>query len=234
MNGNIFERDHRSQVRGAILRARSLGSEGHAGVRGKHRELLVRKILQPVLPPEVKAGSGQLINVNGALSGEVDVILYSPAIMPPALFDDANGYFPVESALYTIEVKSRLDAANVERSVSAARTIRALSQLPTGYFAPIPDIGGVVTFSAPTPLAINALFAFGSDLTSDPQSELERYRNYDEFADTAPAITVMCIVGRGYWYFSGRWRYAPADEEFDEVMIWLAGNCEYYPPVCRG
>jgi hypothetical protein len=181
------------------------------------------------MPPEVKTGSGQLVNVEGALSGEVDVILYSPAIMPPALFDDANGYFPVESALYTIEVKSRLEASHLKTAASAARTIRALPQLPTERFATKLDGRGVQTITGPTPLAINALFAFGSDLTSDPQNELDRYRKYDERADTFPAISVMCIVGRGYWHFAGRWKYRPADKDYGEVMTWLAGTVNTLP-----
>ncbi|WP_378948022.1 DUF6602 domain-containing protein [Mesorhizobium sp. ANAO-SY3R2] len=163
------------------------------------------------------------------MSGEVDVILYSPAIMPPALFDNTNGYFPIESALYAIEVKSRIDAEEIRKSISAAKAIRALPHIGTVHSYPTFDERIIESKVVPTPLAINSLFAFGSDLKPDPESELQRYRKYDDKADSAPALKVICIVGRGYWHFSERWKFCPADANHTEVMAWLSGTANTMP-----
>jgi hypothetical protein len=108
-----------------------------------------------------------------------------------------------------IEVKSRLNSSNLRSAIASATTIRSLLVISTEHWLPSADAEKECTpLKGGTPLPITALFAFSSDLTGEPISELERYRSYDPNADTQPALQVICIYGRGYWYSKEEgWNY---------------------------
>lgn len=231
MTDSIFKRTHLARCQAALTRAASLGNEGHAGLRGKLREILVTDILKPVVPPEVRFGSGQLVTIDGALSHETDVVLYAPSIMMPSLFDDISGFFPIESVLYAIEVKSRLTRRELKTSIKKARAVLDLRSISTEHVVPTFDDNIVAIRQSATPNPICALFCFGSDLIADPSAELARYRSLDDQADTRPLFSVLCIVGRGYWYFADRWKFCAADSDRSEIMAWLAGTTNTLPQL---
>lgn len=64
---------------------------------------------------------------------------------------------------------------------------------------------------------IRVYFALGTDLNEE--NELERYGKYDENYKTDPAIQIICIVGKGVWFF-----YNEEDYDDDPTTFW-----EYYP-----
>ena len=200
--------------RGAIAKAKLLAPLKHKGLQGQLREVLMRDMLNPVLPPEIRQGTGKLVSYLGDESPQLDVILYAPSILPPWLLDENTGFFPAKSCLYSIEVKSRLTAEELRKAISSARKTRSM-----------PLVGETV-------VPITALFAFESNKKGDPEKEITRYRTHDSKADTDPAIQVICIVGRGYWFFnSGIWKYAKASTELNEVMAFLGGTTNTVPKV---
>jgi hypothetical protein len=230
---NLFQSSMVAKAKAALLKAEMLRLENHSGIKGKLRELLVGELFQPVLPPEVRIGTGKLVSAEGASSPETDVILYAPAILPPVLFDDKNGYFPAESALYAIEVKSTLTAAELKRAISNAVKTRSLKLMATDHWLPDANANPPVTkFTSGTPSAINALFAFGSDLGGPVSAEFERYCALDQSAMGHSAIQVLCIAGRGYWYSASEgWKHVDADDDIGEVMGFLAGTTNTLPQL---
>jgi len=230
---NVFRSTFKSKIKKSVADAIVVGGIEHNGFKGTARELFTGDMLVPVLPPEVRVGTGQLVAHNGQSSAQVDVILYSPSIMPPALFSVNTGLFPVEGALYTIEVKSRLTAAGVQEAIANARSIRGLPMLNSEHYSVREGKGNPARILTDTAYPVAALFAFGSDLTKDGKSELERYREYDSQADSEPAIGVICVVGKGYWYakHGGGWRYMPPSTELGEVMMFLAGTTNTLPQL---
>jgi hypothetical protein len=58
-------------VKKAIKDAEEAIGIEHTGLAGRIREILLSKLLEPVLPPEVKCGTGKLTDMKGALSKEI-------------------------------------------------------------------------------------------------------------------------------------------------------------------
>jgi len=87
---------------------------------------------------------------------------------------------------------------------------------------------------APVSLAVPSLFfAYGSDLVTDGETELERYRGLDAKADSDPALQGICVVGRGYWICSGAepgcWMTSETRGEHEEVIDFLGGIVNSLP-----
>jgi hypothetical protein len=230
---NPFQVSMTTRCKAAIAEAISLDGTLHAGLKGQLREILAGKLIFPTLPPEVRIGTGQLVSVNGQLSPQSDVILYAPSILPPSLYDEKSGLFPVESCLYSIEIKSKLTATELQSAIKNAQDVRTLPLLQTDHWVKGPDSARIVSrVIGNTPFCISALFAFGSDLTGDGSKELARYRAYDPVADVNPAIAVICIVGKGYWYSTmPGWNFVAATGDIDEVMSFLAGTTNTLPQL---
>ena len=217
-------RDHFVQrCKNAVQSARAI-PQAHPVVVGTIRELLVKQMLVPMLPPEVRSGTGQLTNKDGVLSPQIDVILYAPQILPPALYDDVNGFFPIEAALYTIEVKSTLTKAGITSSVQSARAIKKIPSLPA-VTTTFDQAGLPRNVTKPMATSVQASFAFASDLKGDPSLELKRYLAAEKEADSGkPALQAFCVVGRGYWTLAHYgWKYVKASDDLNEVMAFLSG-----------
>lgn len=228
MTNKIFRDRFKQQIQAAILEAENASLVKNAGMAGHIREILVEKILRPALSPEVAIGTGKITDVNGALSSQCDVIIYSPCIIPPILHDQRTGIFPVESCFYAIEVKSTLTAQAVRDAVQNAISLWSLHYLPG---RPSPKSQPTVQHVSPV---IPALFAFATDLSTEGKSEIDRYREYDVNADTGPIIPVICVRGRGYWWFREsepgvKWIHHLATENYDEVIDFVGGVANTIP-----
>jgi hypothetical protein len=192
----------RARIRAAVETARHLMHVNHAGLRGRLRELVVRDILRPFLPPAIGIGSGEVVSADDLHSNETDIILYDPWLVPPIAFESGSGLFPLESVLYTIEVKSVLTRAELEGAQAAAARIRS--------------------FSAHKPVAV--LFAFASDLTPSGKSEYQRYR--EVFGEAAPELSGICVAGQCYWTKDSHepeWHHWRISDEYDEILGLLVG-----------
>jgi hypothetical protein len=233
MGHSILRDNLIAKFKGELGRAKALGNNGHAGLRGTLREILVSQLLEPVLPPETRLGSGQIVSLDGSKSPQIDVLIYAPRIMPPSLFDATSGFFPIESCLYTIEVKSRLTNQNLQIAINNARTLRSMPLVTTEHWVILPT--EPKTFSpihADTPIPVTALFAFDSDLNGALNDELTRYRKVDVDSESNPAIQVICVYGRGYWYWRNpEWIYVPASDDIDEIMSFMGGTANTIPQL---
>lgn len=162
--------------------------------------------------------SGKIADAQGGLSSECDAVLFSTGILPPLLLAPGFDLFPINAALYCLEVKTTATTAEVRDAISKARRLHAL--VPSGPQYVTPNF---------------ALFAYGSDLTVG--SELNRYRDLDPDSETKPVFTAFCVVGRGYWFsLHGRvansnWGYFPPTDTHDEVIDFLAGLANTLPQM---
>ena len=156
---NFFRQRFLRLAHHAVSEAADLDPLDHQGMKGTLREIVIGQLFRPVLPPEVQIATGKVVAHTGATSSQVDLVLYSPTILPPALYDEKNGFVPVESALYTIEVKSRLTAEGVAEAVANAQSVRRLPTLSTEHWlakgCPERPIERVLTATAHP---VNALF----------------------------------------------------------------------------
>lgn len=216
MSNDLFRRRTISAIQQAIREAHDASLHDHHGVRGRIREIVVERLIRPLLPMSFAVGSGTIVDAAGKSSAETDVVIYSRELLPPILYSERDGVFPVEATLFAIEVKSRLSASELQDAVQKARRINSLTYM-SGYYD---DRGNpelhLVRKIQPF------LFAFSSDLTRGGKTELQRYREVDPVDDAA--IPNICVVGNGCWLQedTGGWLHQSGTEDHQEVVFALA------------
>jgi hypothetical protein len=215
-----------SVLRGLLLKriaaakyaAEEVAGTTHLGLRGRFREIFVNDLLSPLLLPGQFVGTGVIVDSVGGESAQTDIVVCDKSILPPTLFNEQEGYFPLEACLYAIEVKSRLNSNELKESIEKANRLWSLRPL-VDPFRPVP-----------------VLFAFGSDLrTGDMEDELDRYFRADQDGKTSPRIPVFCVSQRGYAYFENNqtegphWRFVNPAEDCDEIANFLGGFANTLP-----
>lgn len=161
-------------IAGAIAEAEVLDKVEHTGTRGRCREVIVARLLRSLLPPSLHVCTGMLVDSYGGDSGQEDVIVYSPDLMPAALQMEEQTVVPIEAALAVVEVKSTLNAEEIKKAIGHARRAQALRPLLTSRQR---VQGQFVRASPETVDAIRpeyCIFAFKSDLTGDLAAEKAR------------------------------------------------------------
>lgn len=145
----------------------------HQGVKGGLNESGLSLLIKDIIPQKYKVIRGLIENSEGQQSNETDIIIYDDEILPPYIKDDL-AFIPVEAVKYNFEVKSKLNATELKTTIDK--------------FKKFHKIGG----KSPT-----VLFSFSTDLAGN---ELSRYHKYDKNFHTNPAISVLCVSNKGYYY----------------------------------
>ena len=100
-------------VDGMLMVSRSLASLEHGTSKGTLRELLVSTVIRRFLSSQFSISSGIVINQQRQQSGQTDIVIFDNRVLPPFIHEQNVGVIPAESVVAVIEVKSRLDAAQV-------------------------------------------------------------------------------------------------------------------------
>lgn len=214
-----YHQVYMSHVAHAVASCRMVSPLQHAGEKGRIREILLRSLFRPLLPSDLGVGTGFVVGAAGAVSTQQDIILYDRSTLPPALFDSELGFFPIESVLRTIEVKSVLTRNELTSAHEAAKAVASFM---------IHDKGGNIVSTGPRPRA--CILALDSDLNPDGKGEVARY---DEVRGADPPyISTLCVVGRGYWWFNdGVFQAWPERYEYSEVIGFLGGILNSLPQL---
>lgn len=165
---------------------------GHHGLAGQIREIAARECLEPFLTQSYQCGTGKVIDSLQALTDQMDLVVYHRKVAPPILVNRDLGLFPVECVRYVVEVKSTLSASEVKDANKKFRSVRKLTSFPKR------GADGTLRGGA---LPSTVLLAFASDIVG---SELERYLQHTP--DDAPPCTVLCVLGKGYWFYDATTR----------------------------
>jgi len=161
-------------------------------------------------------GTGQIATAKNELSPQQDVVIFDRRILPPVLFEETTGIFPVESVLATVEVKTKLTATELRSAYDNAKTIHGYSYL-SGERSK--ESGQPVFHDVKK--AISSVFALDSDLAIGGKTELERYKELHAIGDSP--VRVICVSGRGYWFYTNEWNYIPPDAEHQETLSFIVG-----------
>lgn len=214
MPNEFYRKKYELMISEVIKESREIAEFDHPGLKGRFRELLIEKIFRPVIPEHYRFGSGKIMDSRGNESREIDIIIYSKMLLPPILYSERDGIFPIESCFYAFEIKSCLNKTELVASIEKANSIFKLAIPPT-----FKNDDGKIIF--PT---VPALIAFGSDLSN--KTEIERYQECDPEAMSSPAIRFLCVVGKGYWYFNPEkrdWVFYEPSPTYSEVISMLCG-----------
>src|SRR4051812_40318808 len=105
MPNPLFVNDLHLRIESALAAARHASELEHPGLIGTVREILVRELIRPLLPPHIAVGTGKIVDHVGNASGEIDIVVYDRSVMPPLLYGQGStlGVFPVEACLYAIQ-----------------------------------------------------------------------------------------------------------------------------------
>jgi hypothetical protein len=216
----VYRRLILARVHAAIDAARAVRGISHSGLKGQLREIVIRDLFQPLFPLDIGLGTGEIITDFNQHSQQQDVIIFDKSIVPPILFEETTGIFPIESVLFVIEIKTRLTADELKSSIDSANQLRSLEYLPGEY-----DVS-----DNPTQLIgqrlIPAILAFDSDLSESGKTELERFQEIWGGSTHEPPIQMICIVGRGCWAWKPTeplvWKPLPRSYPLEEVVAFIA------------
>lgn len=180
----------------------------HKGLRGAFRESSLGQVIRRYLPFGWDLGSGEVVDSLGNSSSEVDLLIYNKSAIPPVLFSESGGCYPIESCYYVFEIKTTSTASEIQTTLGKFRNLRKLQSLNSKI------------------KPVTVYFAYNTDLTS--QSEFERYAKYDESFDSNPLIDVIYIIGKGYWFHiktldSIGWHFFEAQNNYFEIGLFLSG-----------
>jgi Domain of unknown function (DUF6602) len=232
----LYAADLRVRIEAALASAEHAVAIDHPGLVGTIREILVRELLRPILPPNVSIGTGKIVDHVGTASAEVDIVLYDRSLMPPLLYGQSGdlGVFPVEACIYAIQVKSTSTAGNLDQVIEQGRSLGDLTYLreacgPNGH---------------PINRVMPLYFAFKSDLGNptadqDDAPEITRWVGRHNPADFQfedvrdddawialpfPPIRILCVVGQGYGFYNGRhYSTYKSDGAAGEVVALITG-----------
>jgi len=223
----------KAHINAAISEAQIAAEVDHPGMMGTIREIAIKNLFGPLLTGQTDIGSGKIIDFNGFQSQETDVIIYSKNIHPAILYSHRTdiGIYPAETCIYAIEVKSKATASNIRDVIEKGKTLRNL-KYSTGLYDPF---GRGISHQI-TPV-IPAFFAFGTDLSE--KSEIDRYIELDPEGEFSPVIPVICVAGKGYWYYRrdttpsgdsiGKWWHWAPSTDYNEIFGFLSGILNTIP-----
>src|ERR1700754_1277602 len=204
-------------IASAISSASAVKDVSHPGLRGRAREIFVNELLMPLLLPGQIVGTGAVIDSLGNQSGQSDIVVFDKSILPPELFSENEGLFPIEACAYVIEVKSKLTSKELKDYIGKSGRLQSLQPL-AGVFRPVPTI-----------------FAFQSDLSgTEMADELRRYAKLH--SQEYPCARVICIANKGYAFFAEgekQWKFMNSDTKFSNVANFLAGFANTLPDFRR-
>lgn len=145
----------------------------HQGVKGGLNENELMHLIKECIPKKYRTARGVIEDHQGRQSNEADIIIYDEDIIP-SFATLALDFVPVEAVKYVFEVKSKLNSKELKTTIAKFRKFK--------------EIGG----SSPA-----VLFSFSSDIK---KSELTRYKKNDSHFFTDPAITVLCVSSKCYYF----------------------------------
>lgn len=205
-----------NKIKYAVQESANAVALNHSGLTGRIRELSASSVFGPLLPAGFEIGTGKVCDWNGNLSGETDIVIYNKSILPPIMYSERDGVYPIEASFYSIEVKSKLTATEIQDAVRKGRTLIGLD-----YSRANPE--DAKTNSSPV---VFVLFAYASDLADSGMTELQRYAKYDATWQNDPVVKAICVIGKGYWWHNRElsgWHFNPPTESYDEVIDLVSG-----------
>lgn len=180
-----------TQAENALNNVNSMADTPHSGLKGAYKEIVIRDLVRPILQPTVGVGTGEIINpfkTKREHQNQDDIIIYDSQLTPAILVGEQTGIFIPNNVLAYLEVKSKLNATELNRYKRASLELGEMRHaVPANHENVEAEMqnGGIVS----------GLLAFESDLKNEnPFDEIDRFfRSDPQFARS----NILCIVGVG-------------------------------------
>lgn len=119
--------------------AEARAAVAHAPSKGAANEQAAKAFLKSRLPRTLDVSSGFLIDTNGGVSKQLDIIVYDAAKTPVLFESGDNRVIPIECAYAVIEVKTDLTLAALDLCVANMKSVKSLKKI--AFY----DEGAIVT-----------------------------------------------------------------------------------------
>jgi len=126
------------QMRAKLTLNRSILT--HPVAKGDASELEWIEMLSSYLPKRYRADKAFVIDCQGNLGEQIDIVIYDHQYSPFILKQNGATYVPAESVYVVMEVKPTLSRANIEYASQKAASVRRLKRTT----APIVHAGGKI------------------------------------------------------------------------------------------
>lgn len=184
----------------------------HSVVKGGEREDSLASFLRARLPERFGVATGEVVDLNGLSGPQLDILIYDRYADFP-FSTGSQTILPAEALLASVEIKSRLTAAEVRKSVEGAKKLRKLKphdrQLAGHDIKSQSDTKKRARF-------MHCVFAFDTDLAASrwPTNEVERF---DRAQGSGHVIDAVYVLERGVVNFNYR-KARSEDEDGGAIM----------------
>jgi hypothetical protein len=111
----------------------------HPTAIGTAAEINWRQMLEDYLPSRYKVSDGFVVDAEGLISRQIDVVIFDRQYSPFIFNQDNTFYIPAESVYAVFEVRPELNRENTSYAGAKATSVRRLRRTS----APIPHAGGI-------------------------------------------------------------------------------------------
>jgi len=112
-------RDRIRWIRKQLLDAHGGGGSTTYSTRGREREAFIDLFLSSCLPPQFRFGTGDVVDLSGTRTGQLDVVIELPFFPSLPLIGGTGRLYLAEAVGAIIEVKSNLDGQWDEAEATA-------------------------------------------------------------------------------------------------------------------
>jgi len=127
MNKNILEQYYKAifgQIQSEVKYINNLIT--HPGEKGKLNENVLIELLKKFLPSKYSIGSGFVIDGEGRISKQFDIIIYDNFYNSSFLAQKTIGLFPIEIVYLVIQVKTSLTHKEIKSSIKNLESLKIL------------------------------------------------------------------------------------------------------------
>ena len=212
------------QAKTALSASRILKNLKNTDLEGTFREEIVCNLIKPLLPMTCGLFHGTAISSisENSRRQEHDILLVDRECLPPFLYSERDGIFPIESILAKIEVKTTLNELGLEKSLKDADTFRSLIMNIEGYNTPNTES------VSPGNNALQGIFAFQSNC-KDEWARIKRILKDLQYWESPP-IDFICVARNGLWAYlknnldndERRWYFCKPKRKHHELLSFLA------------
>lgn len=195
--GGIFE-EVAKQMRSDFDLARKAMT--HPGLKGASFEESFRTFLREYLPKSLDVSTGILVDAQGGISCQLDVIISDAAKTPIFFKNGETRVIPVECAYAVIEIKAKLDARELRKAFKNMKSVRDLKK--TAY---VKDTGPIMytsyLYGKEWEIWPINYFVFAYD--GIDMKKLAMYVGNTHFLEKLPEhsrIDAICILDKGVIY----------------------------------
>ena len=215
------------------IQSRTLNEIKHPTLKGSFREMILGNLIKPLLPATCGIYHGTVISsFSNAFrkKTEDDLLIVDRECLPPILYSERDGIFPIESVLAKIEVKSTLNHKNLKDAINGCLEFKKLKMNLKKY-------QDMDESNWPDNDTLQVIFAFASKIPNC-YNYLKKVLNGMNAVEKPP-LDCLCVVDKGMLSWgkrnvkeSKRWLFcSPENGEHHEILAFLALLLETLPII---